>query len=392
MTPRPSIVWPGHSRTGGIFDPEQLSKMSFTLSHRDDRDTSPSPSSESYNLELRPWEGLEGGEYSDKADAAAGIGGAVHACTCDMDNCPHDLGMPSEQRIAFDEALLHQMMKGFNPRHIITPRKERQRRDMPGKRSTARTEQSRGRYIRAFHAGPRTRDVALDATLRTAAIHQQDRDRGGLLVRVEPADLHSKIRERKVGNLLVFVVDCSASMGTQRRILATQGAILALLVDAYQRRDRVGLVTFREQSAAVILRPTASIELAKAAFQSLDIGGTTPVSKGLLTAYELIQREIRREKALIPVLILISDGNANVSMGNMDAGKEAALVGEMIRAKNIRSIVLGTGGEGWRMADGRFFAPAQELAVAMGGEFYPMEEITTEAILEIITTDQATQR
>lgn len=381
----PWIVWPGRSPNGGIFDPDALAKMSFAISRRHDGDVSPSPAGGSHTLELQPWEGLEG-EFSEEA---AGGGGGGKACTCDLDNCPHDLGMPSEQRIAFDEALLHQMMQGFNPRHIITPRKERQRRDMPGKRSTARTEQSRGRYIRAFPAGPRTRDVALDATLRTAALYQQDRDRGGLLVKVEPSDLHSKIRERRVGNLLVFVADCSASMGTQRRILATQGAILALLVDAYQRRDRVGLVTFREQSAAVILRPTASIELAKVAFQSLDIGGTTPISKGLFTAYELIQRELRRARALIPVLILISDGNANVSMGNMDAGKEAALVGEMIRAKNIRSIVLGTGGEGWRMTDGSMFTPAQELAVAMGGEFYPMDEISAEAILDVISGDPA---
>jgi magnesium chelatase subunit D len=173
-------------------------------------------------------------------------------------------------------------------------------------------------------------------------------------------------------------------MGTQRRILATQGAILSLLVDAYQRRDRVGLVTFREQSAAVILRPTSSIELAKKAFQSLAIGGTTPVSKGMLTAYELIQRELQKDRGLLPVLILITDGNANVSMGDMDPSKEAILVAEMIRVKKIRSIVLGTGGQGWHMPDGSLFAPAQELAVAMGGEFYPMDEITTKAILQII--------
>lgn len=362
-----------------------MSKASFSISRRDDGDVSPSPAGGSHIFELRPWEGLEG-EFSEET---AGAGGGGYACTCDMDNCPHDLGMPSEQRIAFDEALLHQMMQGFNPHFIINPRKERKRRDMPGKRSTARTEQSRGRYIRAFPAGSYSRDVALDATLRTAVLHQQRRNRGDTLIKVESSDLHTKIRERKVGNLLLFVVDCSASMGTQRRILATQGAILALLVDAYQRRDRVGLVTFREQSAAVILRPTTSIELAKAAFQSLDIGGTTPVSKGLLTAYQLIQQELRRDRALVPVLILISDGNANVSMGDMDAGKEAALVGEMIRAKNIRAIVLGTGGEGWRMPDGQIFAPAQELALAMGGEFYPMDEISAEGILEVITANPA---
>ena len=292
------------------------------------------------------------------------------------------------QRIEFDEALLHRMMEGFGP-HLLTPRKERQRRDMPGKRSTARTELRRGRYIRAVHAGPLSRDIALDATIRTAALYQKHRERQGMAVKVEPSDLHAKVRERKVGNLLLFVVDCSGSMGTQRRLLATQGAILSLLVDAYQRRDRVGLVTFRDESAAVILRPTSSIELAKGAFQSLTTGGTTPLSRGLLTGYELIQRELRRERKLIPVLILVSDGWANISMSDMAPGEEAVRLGGLIRARKIRSIVLGTGGQGWRMSDGRIFAPAQELAVAMGGEFYPMDEISAERILAVIGRDRA---
>ncbi len=292
------------------------------------------------------------------------------------------------QRVKFDEALLHRVMEGFNL-HLLMPRKERRWRDMPGKRSTARTELSRGRYIRAFHAGPLSRDIALDATVRSAALHQQSRERQGMSVWVEPSDLHAKVRERKVGNLLLFVVDCSGSMGTQRRLLATQGAILSLLVDAYQRRDRVGLVTFREQSAAVVLRPTSSIELAKTAFQSLATGGTTPLSRGLLAGYEVIQQELRRERKLIPVLILVSDGRANVSMGDMAPGEEAALLGEIIRARKIRSIVLGTGGQGWRMSDGRVLVPAEELAVAMGGEFCPMDEISTEHILAVVGRDRA---
>jgi len=279
------------------------------------------------------------------------------------------------------------MMEGHNPR-LLTPRKERQRRDTPGKRATARTERSRGRYIRAFHAGRLSRDVALDATIRTAALHPQRREPGGMAVQVEPSDLHAKVRERRIGSLLLFVVDCSGSMGTQRRLLATQGAILSLLVDAYQHRDRVGLVTFREESAAVILRPTSSIELAKRAFQSLAAGGTTPLSRGLLAGYELIQQERRKERKLNPVLILISDGWANVSMGDIPPVHEASLIGDIIRTGKIRSIVLGTAGRGWRMGDGRVFAPAEELAVAMGGEFYPMDEISAAHILEVIGRDR----
>lgn len=291
--------------------------------------------------------------------------------------------MATRQRTDIEETLLHRMMEGFNP-HLVTPRRERQQRDIPGKRTTARTELSRGRYIRARQGGdPFSLDIALDATIRTAALSQQHRDRRGGALRVEPADLHSKVRERKVGNLFLFVVDCSGSMRSQRQILATQAAVLSLLVDAYQRRDRVGLVAFRDQSAAVILRPTASIELAKEAFRSLALGGPTPLSKGLLTAYELIQQELRRERDLIPVLILVSDGCANVSMGETPPCEEAALVGEMFRAKRIRSIVLGTAGHGWRMPDGSIFAPAQELAVAMGGEFYPMDDLAADGILAL---------
>lgn len=311
-----------------------------------------------------------------------GGGGAAHDCGCDLDDCPHGLQVVARRRAQLEEALLDRMMAGLNP-HVLTPRRERHRRGAPGKRSTARTEQSRGRYIRARPDGALGGDVAVDATILAAALSQQHRDRREGAIRVEPSDLHAKVRQRKVGNLFLFAVDCSGSMRSQEQVLATQAAVLALLVDAYQRRDRVGLVAFRDESAAVVLRPTSSIELAKASFQSLALGGPTPLSRGLLTAYELIQRELRRERDLIPVLILVSDGCANVSMGQTPPCEEAAMVGELFRARRIRSIVLGTAGKGWRMPDGSLFAPAQELASAMGGEFHPMDQIAAEAILAL---------
>lgn len=97
---------------------------------------------------------------------------------------------------------------------------------------------------------------------------------------------------------------------------------------------------------------------------------------------------IPKERKLNPVLILISDGWANVSMSDMAPVQEASLLGEIIQAGKIRSIVLGTAGRGWRMGDGRVFAPAEELAVAMGGECYPMDEISAARILEVIGRDR----
>jgi len=354
--------------------------VSIAVTGADERNLGPSSTVPGASVEIDSSEDLEEGNQAP--GGMGGLGSARYACTCDLDECPHRLDTPAGRRIDLDEALLRRMMEGFNPR-LVTPRHERRRRDVPGKRSTARTEQSRGRYIGAQHAGFLSPDIAFDATIRTAALSQQDRDRQGMGLKVEASDVHTKIRERKVGNLFLFVVDCSGSMQSQRQILATEAAILSLLVDAYQRRDRVGLVAFRDQSAAVILRPTSSIELAKHAFRSLTLGGPTPLSRGLLTAYELIQRELRRERDVIPVLILISDACANVSIGDLRPGEEAALVGEMIRAMRIRSIVLGTAGQGWRMPDGSLFAPAQQLAAAMGGEFYPMDETTAEAVLAL---------
>jgi magnesium chelatase subunit D len=310
------------------------------------------------------------------------VGSAREACTCDLDDCPDRREMATRRRARLEEALLQRMMAGFNP-HLVSPRRERRRREVAGKRTIARTERSRGRYIRARQDGAPARDIALDATIRAAALSQQYRDRRNGVLRIEPGDLRAKIRERKVGNLFLFAVDCSGSMRSRRQVLATQAAVLSLLVDAYQRRDRVGLIAFGDQSAAVVLRPTASIELAREAFQSLALGGPTPLSKGLLAAYELIQRELRRERDLIPVLIVVSDCCANVSMGETPPWQEAALVGEMFRAKRIRTVVLGTAGQGWRMPDGSLFAPARELASAMGGEFHPMDDLTAEGALAL---------
>gem|GEM_PF-938405 len=326
------------------------------------------------------------GDSGAAGGGAAGIGGATYVCTCDLDDCPQRQERADRERRELEEALLHRMMAGFNP-HLVTPRRDRQPRNAPGKRSSARTEESRGRCVGTRWDGAASRDIALDPTIRTAALSQRTRRRRNGAVRVEPSDLHAKVRERKVGNLFLFAVDCSGSMRSQAQILATRAAVLSLLVDAYQRRDRVGLVAFGDRSAAVVLRPTASIDLAREAFQSLALGGPTPLSKGLLTAYRLIERELRRERDLVPVLILVSDGCANASMGQTPPFEEALRVGEMFRARRIRSIVLGTAGQGWRMRDGSLFAPARELAAAMGGEFHPMDRLAAEGILAL--ADQA---
>ena len=78
-----------------------------------------------------------------------------------------------------------------------------------------------------------------------AAPHQQARGRRGPGLRIAREDLRQAVREGREGNLVLFVVDACGSMAARQRMGAVKGAVLSLLLDAYQRRDKVGLVTFR---------------------------------------------------------------------------------------------------------------------------------------------------
>ena len=160
----------------------------------------------------------------------------------------------------------------FNLKRIDLPRQRRVRKQ-GGKRSASQTADRRGRYVRA-QPKAKVNDLAIDATVRAAAPMQKDRGRlPGERLKIERDDLRQKVRERKIGNLIVFVVDASASMDAEQRMAATKGAILSLLQDAYVRRDRVAVVIFKNRTAEVVLRPTSSVSLARRRLEKLSVGG-----------------------------------------------------------------------------------------------------------------------
>ncbi len=285
-------------------------------------------------------------------------------------------------RLTFDTSMLRSILQGARAARLITPR-QRRRREGRGKRSKSRAASARGRYVRS-RPSPEYRDLALDATVRSAALRQGG-ELPSLPLRIHREDLRAKVRQRKMGNLLVFLVDTSSSMGTEERVLATQGAILTLLVDAYQRRDRAGLITFRETFAEVILRPTVSIEKAKKAFEQIYIGGTTPLSAGLLAAMAMIQEELVRDPHLVPLLILITDGFPNIALGSVDPLQEALQIAQVFRARGIASVVLDTEG-GYTKSLLVYQTPgrAPELARALGAKYIPLGYITQAAILDAL--------
>ena len=170
-----------------------------------------------------------------------------------------------------------------------------------------------------------------------AAASRRARSPGGRSeAAVAPEDLREAVREQRVGSLVVLAVDTSGSMGAQRRIAAAKGAALGLLTDAYQRRNRVAVVAFRGDGADVVLRPTGSVEVARARLAALATGGTTPLADGIDTA--LAVARAARDDDLEPLLVLITDGRATVGGADPVSAAHAA-AGRVARAR-VAAVVL----------------------------------------------------
>ncbi len=266
--------------------------------------------------------------------------------------------------------------ESFNPRRLDTPL-DRLTRSGTGRRSTTRTDQQRGRYIQARPSPDDPADLAFDATLRAAAPYQSRRRRpGGPALVVRPEDYHRKVRVRRMANLILFVVDASWSMAVAERMEATKGAVMSLLTDAYQRRDRVGVVTFQKNGAQLVLPPTRSVTRAQKALQDIPVGGKTPLSAGLNLAYEVITRELRQHPDLMPLMVLLTDGAGNVSMSDIPPQEESHRIAELFPQAHIRSVVINMEHESFDQG------LAQALADHLQAPCYRLEELRADALLE----------
>lgn len=265
----------------------------------------------------------------------------------------------------------------YKVKAITAPLLDRLYRSESGKRSKTRTALRTGRYVGSEVPSGRVTDLAFDATLREAAIHQTSRRNGvslGMALRIERQDLRQKIRETKAGNLIMFVLDGSGSMIAEERMVATKGAILSLLLDAYQRRDHVGLIIFRDYGAELVLAPTNSVDLAQKVLRRLPAGGRTPLTHGLKLGLETITEYLRRKPKTIPLLVLVSDGKGNVRLNGGDPREEALAVCRQIRAARIHAVGIDT------EEKERIAGLMEELCREMGGLYLRPEELRAEQL------------
>lgn len=282
-----------------------------------------------------------------------------------------------QSRERIDDADLHVNL----PPMWIEPSKDRKPKKGSGKRSLTMTDLMQGRYVRAEIPRAKTSDIAFDATLRAAAPYQRARPSNGCAVVIRKEDLRSKVREKRTGNIFLFVVDASGSMGARERMKTVKGVIFKILLDAYQKRDRVGMVAFRKKQAEVLLPVTRSVDFAQKKLASMPTGGKTPLAKGLLKAEDVLDMLYRQDANQDPVVILITDGRATSPLNKgtnpvTDAMEEA----KRICRRHIPVAVIDTESGFIKLG------LAKKLAKAMGASYFQVDKISEDQLLHIWRT------
>ncbi|MFF7738502.1 putative cobaltochelatase [Streptomyces sp. NPDC007984] len=242
-----------------------------------------------------------------------------------------------------------------------------------GRRSRARTEH--GRTTGARRPRGALTKLHLAATVQAAAPHQRARGRSGPGLVVRRDDLRQATREGREGNLVLFVVDASGSMAARQRMSAVKGAVLSLLLDAYQRRDKVGLVTFRGTDADVALPPTSSVDAAAARLETLPTGGRTPVAAGLLRAHDVLRVERLRDPARRALVVLVTDGRAT---GGPEPVALAGRAARLFAADGVASVVVDCESGPVRLG------LAGQLAGELGGTAVTLDELRADSIAGLV--------
>ena len=299
---------------------------------------------------------------------------------------------PSEQKdtdqkqAAKPQERIFEIGTPIDVRAITMPRKRDRiaRRKTSGRRMNTLALRNRGRYLRQ-KMPQEGKDIAIDATIRAAAPYQWVRSGPNAII-VKDEDIREKERVGKTSAVVLFVVDASGSMGANQRMESAKGAVLSLLMDSYQKRDKIGMIAFKGKEAEIILPPCTSVDLALGRLRELPTGGKTPLSAGLSRGLQLLQGELRKDEESKLMMVLISDGRANEGMGGK-IKDELMAISERIKHLGIHTIVIDS-----EVVDSSFLdmrlGYCHQIADQCQGKYYPLSSLTPESLLRIVDEEQ----
>ncbi|MGW6915064.1 putative cobaltochelatase [Kitasatospora sp. NPDC054939] len=322
-------------------------------------------------------DGPDGGGAPDPADGPAGPDGsaaadgpAAEAPAAEPDGPAPELPVPARPPGPARESAPVAAGDPYRTKLLKVPGTGR---GAQGRRSPAETDG--GHTVRARRPQGRLTRLHLPATLQAAAPHQAARGRSGRALELRSDDFREQVRRGRESNLVLFVVDASGSMAARQRMSAVKGAVLSLLMDAYQRRDKVGLVTFRGGGAELALPPTSSVEVGAARLESLPTGGRTPLAAGLLRAHEVLRVERMRDPHRRPLLVVVTDGRAT---GARDAVAQADRAAGLLAAQGVAGVVLDCEAGPVRLG------LARRLAARLGSPAVTLDELRAEGVAALV--------
>ena len=280
---------------------------------------------------------------------------------------------PEEQIFEIGDQFIVKNYLGDRPKQLKNTKSRK------GKRDLVESGDNTGRYSRSRIPNNTVIDVAFDATIRAAAPHQRERHSDSLSIVIEKQDIREKIRERRCGCTIMFVVDASGSLGVRKRMTTVKGAILSMLRDSYVKRDRLGMIAFRRDSAELILPPTKSVEYGYKQLETLPTGGKTPLGKALLTSSDFMTTYIRSHQEESCCVVMITDGRANVPVKEgTDANKEAREIAQSISVPGLRWIIVDAS------TDFIHFDNAKNIANDLKGTYLKLENLNADTFAKKI--------
>lgn len=277
-----------------------------------------------------------------------------------------------EQKFGIDERV--QMVA------LRLQRQDRKKREGVGKRSISRTRLKRGRFVRAIFPRGKVTDLSFMDTLRAAAPYQKTRKKENTAISIHKNDFREKEREKRMGTSILFAVDASGSMTANKRMSAVKGAIYSLLESAYVERDHVSMIVFRKQDAELVLPMTRSLVLARKKLAEIPSGGKTPLALGLVKSVQYLTTLKRKQKEILPFLVIVTDGRANVPYLGENALEDAFSVARQIGAMGIKTLIIDT------EEKNKFvnFGLAKRLAEEMNATYWKLSDLTSTEITQAV--------